>query len=39
MEVPIYNSKEIIVTSSKVKGFAIHPIDYFLWLSKTGLER
>jgi peptide/nickel transport system substrate-binding protein len=36
---PIYNSKEIIVTGAHVKGFAIHPIDYFLWWNTTWLDK
>lgn len=35
--VPVYNSKEIIVTSSKLSGFVQHPIDYYLWLGTTSL--
>ncbi|HXF63472.1 MAG TPA: ABC transporter substrate-binding protein [Caldilineaceae bacterium] len=35
--VPIYNSKEVIVTSSAVQGFTIHPIDYYLWLAPVSL--
>ena len=37
--VPVYNSKEIIVTSSKVSGFVQHPIDYYLWLGGTSLAQ
>lgn len=35
--VPIYNSKEVIVTTSNVQGFVIHPIDYYLWLAPVSL--
>lgn len=35
--VPIYNSKEVIVASADVQGFAIHPIDYYLWLGSVSL--
>lgn len=37
--VPVYNSKEVIVTDARVKGFTIHPIDYFLWFHKTWLDK
>ena len=37
--VPVYNSRETIVTSAAVKNFKIHPIDYYLWLGKTSLEK
>ena len=30
--VPVYNTTETVVTTSDVKGFEIHPIDYYLWL-------
>ncbi len=37
--VPVYNSKETILTSSKLTGFAQHPIDYYLWLGKAQLAQ
>jgi peptide/nickel transport system substrate-binding protein len=37
--VPIYNSKEVIVASSAVQGFAQHPIDYYLWLAPVSLAQ
>lgn len=36
--VPVYNSKEVILTSAAVTGFTQHPIDYYLWLGATSLE-
>jgi peptide/nickel transport system substrate-binding protein len=37
--IPVYNTKEIIVTRSNVKGFTIHPVEYNLGLWKTWIER
>ncbi len=37
--VPVYNSLETIATSTAVKGFKIHPIDYYLWLGKVSLDK
>lgn len=37
VEVPVFNTKETIITSANVQGFAQHPIDYYLWLSTTSL--
>jgi len=37
--VPIYNTREIIITRASVKGFVIHPIEYNLGLWKTWLDR
>lgn len=37
--VPVYNSKETILTSSRLTGFAQHPIDYYLWLGKAQLAQ
>jgi peptide/nickel transport system substrate-binding protein len=37
--VPVYNTKEIIVTRSLVKGFVIHPVEYNLGLWKTWVDR
>lgn len=37
--VPIYNTIETIVTGADVKGFEIHPIDYYLWLHNVWLDR
>lgn len=35
--VPVFNTKETIITSSNVAGFSQHPIDYYLWLGTTSL--
>jgi peptide/nickel transport system substrate-binding protein len=37
--VPVYNTKEIVVTRSHVKGFTVHPVEYNLGLWKTWLDR
>ena len=37
--IPIYNTKEIIVTRAAVKGFTIHPVEYNLELWKAWLDR
>ncbi|MCC9078681.1 ABC transporter substrate-binding protein [Litorilinea aerophila] len=37
--VPVFNTKETIVTSANVQGFAIHPIDYYLWLGEVSLAQ
>lgn len=37
--VPIYNSKEIVITADYVKGFELHPIDYYLWLHNVWLDQ
>ncbi len=39
VEVPVFNTKETILTSSNVEGFKQHPIDYYLWLGTTSLEQ
>jgi peptide/nickel transport system substrate-binding protein len=36
--VPVYNTKETIVTSANVQGFEQHPIDYYLWLDGVTLS-
>jgi peptide/nickel transport system substrate-binding protein len=36
--VPVFNTKETIVTSADVQGFSQHPIDYYLWLDDVTLE-
>jgi ABC-type transport system substrate-binding protein len=36
---PIYNTKEIIITRANVKGFVIHPVEYNLGLWKTWLDK
>ena len=38
MVVPVFNTKETIVTSANVSGFKQHPIDYYLWLGTTSLS-
>lgn len=37
--VPIYNSVESVITGNYVKGFEIHPIDYYLWLDTVSLDK
>jgi peptide/nickel transport system substrate-binding protein len=37
--VPVFNTKETIVTSAAVTGFLQHPIDYYLWLGPAGLSQ
>jgi hypothetical protein len=37
--IPVYTTKEIIVTRAGVKGFAIHPVEYNLALWKTSVDR
>lgn len=37
--VPVYNTKEIIVTRSFVKGFVIHPVEYNLGLWTVWLDK
>lgn len=37
--VPVYNTKETIVTSADVQGFDQHPIDYYLWLDNVTLAQ
>jgi peptide/nickel transport system substrate-binding protein len=37
--IPIYNTKEIVVTRSYVKGFQVHPVEYNLGLWKTWLDK
>ena len=37
--IPVYNTKEIVVTRAGVKGFTIHPVEYNLWLGKTWLDK
>ena len=37
--IPIYNTKEIVVTSSRVKGFTVHPVEYNLALWTVSIER
>lgn len=36
--VPIYNTIETVITGANVKGFKIHPIDYYLWLDDVWME-
>ncbi len=36
---PIYNTKEIIITKASVKGFVIHPVEYNLGLWKTWIDK
>jgi peptide/nickel transport system substrate-binding protein len=37
--IPVYNTKEIVVTRASVKGFQVHPVEYNLGLWKTWLDR
>jgi peptide/nickel transport system substrate-binding protein len=37
--IPIYNTKEIAVARATVKGFTMHPVEYFLPLGKVWLDR
>ena len=37
--VPVYNSLEVIATTSKLDGFKQHPIDYYLWFDKATLKK
>ncbi|PYN57949.1 MAG: hypothetical protein DMD92_13220 [Candidatus Rokuibacteriota bacterium] len=37
--IPVYTTKEIIVTRAAVKGFGIHPVEYNLALWKTWLDK
>jgi peptide/nickel transport system substrate-binding protein len=37
--IPVYTTKEIIVTRAGVKGFSIHPIEYNLGLRKTWVDK
>lgn len=37
MMLPVYTTRETIVTRAAVQGFKVHPIEYFLWLSTTWL--
>ncbi len=37
VEVPVFNTKETIITNANVQGFSQHPIDYYLWLGTTSL--
>jgi len=37
--IPIYNTKEIVATRASVKGFGVHPVEYFLPLGKVWLDR
>jgi peptide/nickel transport system substrate-binding protein len=37
--IPVYTTKEIVVTRSHVKGFQVHPVEYNLGLWKTWLDK
>jgi peptide/nickel transport system substrate-binding protein len=37
--IPVYNTKEIVLTGAHVKGFQVHPVEYNLGLGKTWLDR
>ena len=38
-EVPVYNTKETVVTRAYVKGFVPHPVEYNLGLWKVWLDK
>jgi peptide/nickel transport system substrate-binding protein len=37
--IPVYNTKEIVVTRASVKGFQVHPVEYNLGLWKTWIDK
>ena len=37
--IPIYNTKEIVAARAQVKGFVVHPVEYFLPLGRVWLDR
>ena len=37
--IPVYNTKEIVVTRAGVKGFTVHPVEYNLWFGRTWLDK
>ena len=37
--IPVYTTKEIVVTRAHVKGFQVHPVEYNLALWKTWVEK
>jgi len=37
--IPVYTTKEIVVTRAGVKGFQVHPVEYNLALWKTWVDR
>jgi peptide/nickel transport system substrate-binding protein len=37
--IPVYTTKEIIVTRAGVKGFTVHPVEYNLALWKTWVDK
>jgi peptide/nickel transport system substrate-binding protein len=37
--IPVYNTKEIVVTRAAVKGFTVHPVEYNLGLWTTWIDR
>jgi peptide/nickel transport system substrate-binding protein len=39
VQIPIYNTRETIVTRAYVKGFVIHPIEYNLGLPRVWLDK
>jgi peptide/nickel transport system substrate-binding protein len=39
VQVPIYNTRETVVTRAYVKGYVVHPIEYNLGLSRVWLDR
>jgi peptide/nickel transport system substrate-binding protein len=39
VQIPVYNTKETMLTRAAVKGFVPHPVEYNLGLWKTWLDR
>ena len=37
--IPVYNTKEIVITRANVKGYVIHPVEYNLGLWKTWIDK
>jgi hypothetical protein len=37
--VPVYNTKEIVVTSAAVKGYRVHRNEYYDWLQYTWVDK
>lgn len=37
--IPLYTTKEIVLTRSQVRGFVVHPVDYNLALSPVWIDR
>jgi peptide/nickel transport system substrate-binding protein len=37
--IPLYTTKEIVLTRAKVRGFVVHPVDYYLALGRVWIDR